>query len=623
MNLQPPPLAPDALAPDATPGTLLAQAEWSLYLNGVAAGELGRRVLDMTKDATDASHAAARALAWWHVAFAERRFGDPARGAEANERAREAFVRLGDERGALLCQEYDALNLRAEGRLDEALAVHLRILSRTDVERPPADLYIHHNARAITRKLLGDIDEMVRDFYRAQGAALQCASPGPQINALVNLGGCHVDLNNLDEAFALSTQAMDLAESAGSWVAFAVGALNAIQAVDGRADPSAGNAVLARLLARAPQLPPNLLEHDAPFVAMAHLAKGDLAGARAWLDRGATAGVGDGDGRTSYACVSARWLLATGDAEGARRVVEERLAEAEASQIRDLPHARMRLLQAAAEACERAGDAQAALGHLRASQALYETLASCGAQARLVSMQVAHESEAARAERDRARLAHEESERAREHLAALNRALEDRVAESTRLNAALHAKMAEAEALQRQLREQAAHDPLTGLYNRRFLTEVASSRLHLALRSRSPLWIVLVDIDHFKQVNDHHGHEVGDEVLVGFARLLGREVRRGDIACRFGGEEFLLLVDATDESSLRGLLGRLQRLFGAATFGPADKPLTGKTFSAGIARLGEDGEQLDALVRVADARMYRAKAAGRARVWGESDDRAA
>ena len=191
--------------------------------------------------------------------------------------------------------------------------------------------------------------------------------------------------------------------------------------------------------------------------------------------------------------------------------------------------------------------------------------------------------------------------------------------ESQRLNEALQQKIAEAEALQVQLRDQAVRDPLTGLYNRRFLAEASVARIELARRQATPIAIVLIDIDHFKQINDLHGHARGDEVLQQFAALLRDRMRRSDIICRFGGEEFVLLVDNCDDATLAEILDGLMKQFRGLRFGAGDDLLDDSTFSAGIAVLDVDGGDFESLVRVADARMYRAKAAGRARVC-RSDD---
>jgi len=244
---------------------------------------------------------------------------------------------------------------------------------------------------------------------------------------------------------------------------------------------------------------------------------------------------------------------------------------------------------------------------LREAQRLYETLVDRSARAGFIATQVAHETAIARDDRYRAREAQERAEVDRRRLATLNIALEERMRESQRLNVALQHKIAEAEALQEQLREQAVRDPLTGLYNRRFLNETSLARIQLARRQGTSIAIVLVDIDHFKQINDRYGHAVGDQVL-------RDRMRRSDIVCRFGGEEFVLLVDNFEPGALVDLLSVTMRQFRAMRFGVGDDLTDDCTFSAGVAWLGTDGDDFESLARVADLRMYRAKGAGRARI---------
>jgi len=179
-------------------------------------------------------------------------------------------------------------------------------------------------------------------------------------------------------------------------------------------------------------------------------------------------------------------------------------------------------------------------------------------------------------------------------------------------------QLAQIRILKTRLEEQAIRDPLTGLYNRRFLAEAAASRIELAHRNGTPLCIVLIDIDHFKQVNDEYGHEVGDQVLVAFARLLQQRLRRSDIVCRFGGEEFLLLVDPCAADAVQAILHDLLDQFRALAFGVGRDAFTGRTFSAGVAVLAEDADDFEALAKIADQRMYRAKSTGRARVCGRA-----
>ena len=610
------PLIPDLIGPDSSPTTdpvrLLQQAEWQLYIDSRRAGELGQAALDATRDQPTL---ALRGDAWFHVGLSRLRAGQIDAAVEANEFARASFAAHDDARGLLMCDQFDATHLHAQGRLQEALELHLRILARsTDVARRPTDLYICHNARAITRKLLGQHDYMLLDFYEALNAARSCESPGPHINALTNLGGSHTDLWNLTEAQRLSEEALDLAEAAGAWTAYAVAVFNLAQAYDGLGLVAPCAALLERIRRNEHRMAPGVLANNTSLMAIAHLCTGDLEGARAWLDRGVTAMFSDHDGKTDYARANATYLMATGRHEEARTVIQARIAETAALELKDAPYSRMRLLQVATDICERLGDTAAALRYLREAQALYETLVGRSSRAGFIATQVAHETALARDDRDRAREAQERAEVDRRRLATLNLALEERMRESQRLNDALQRKIAEAEALQEQLRDQAVRDPLTGLYNRRFLAETSVARIELARRQHTPIAIVLIDIDHFKRINDLHGHGRGDEVLQHFAALLRDRMRRSDIICRFGGEEFLLLADNCDEAVLTDILETIMRQFRAMRFGSGEDLLDDCTFSAGVAVLDADGDEFEALVRVADSRMYRAKAAGRARI---------
>lgn len=163
------------------------------------------------------------------------------------------------------------------------------------------------------------------------------------------------------------------------------------------------------------------------------------------------------------------------------------------------------------------------------------------------------------------------------------------------------------------LREQSLRDPLTGLFNRRYVAECQGTIASLATRRGTSVGVLMCDIDHFKAVNDVYGHDAGDLVLKTVAQTLLRELRRSDVLARFGGEEFLaILPDATPESI--GIAAeRLRR-------GVADcKIVVGgveirKTISIGVAVFPTDGESFSQCVKLADAALYAAKDSGRNRV---------
>ncbi len=182
--------------------------------------------------------------------------------------------------------------------------------------------------------------------------------------------------------------------------------------------------------------------------------------------------------------------------------------------------------------------------------------------------------------------------------------------ELTDLARELSRKSAELKRANETIRELANTDALTGVYTRRMFDEVLPRYVSLARRHVKPLSVLMLDIDHFKKVNDTHGHGRGDEVLRELGRLLTRSCRREDVACRYGGEEFLLLLPDTDVPAARLLAERLRERLATFSWTPGPSEVT---CSCGVAGL-QEGEVGAALVERADEALYEAKRAGRDRV---------
>lgn len=168
--------------------------------------------------------------------------------------------------------------------------------------------------------------------------------------------------------------------------------------------------------------------------------------------------------------------------------------------------------------------------------------------------------------------------------------------------------------------ENAAHDALTGLFNRRYFERRLREESAHARRHLRPFSLVMVDLDHFKLVNDTYGHEDGDRVLRHMAEVIQMQLREDDVACRYGGEEFVLLLRATTGMAARIVANRLR-----ANLANKPIPLGEKnepkhiTFSAGVAAADDrNGFNADDIVQRADQALYRAKRAGRNRVETES-----
>lgn len=175
-------------------------------------------------------------------------------------------------------------------------------------------------------------------------------------------------------------------------------------------------------------------------------------------------------------------------------------------------------------------------------------------------------------------------------------------------------KMAdELETLTAKLRKQANHDPLTGLFNRRYLDETLPRELARATRTGSPISMVMIDLDNFKEINDQHGHAVGDRILIEFGTVLSKKSRMGDVACRFGGDEFLVLLPgAKSKDAMNCVKHWIQRLEEIQVNSRGEKITA--SISAGIVqwKSGETPQEL--FVRV-DGALYNAKNAGRNNIY--------
>ncbi|MBL8517218.1 MAG: diguanylate cyclase [Betaproteobacteria bacterium] len=172
-----------------------------------------------------------------------------------------------------------------------------------------------------------------------------------------------------------------------------------------------------------------------------------------------------------------------------------------------------------------------------------------------------------------------------------------------------------------RFRDEATHDPLTGLVNRRYLDQALPSLIKLAQQSATPVAIAFIDLDRFKRVNDDFGHAMGDTVLRGFAEAALEQLRGSDIIGRYGGEEFVAAIIGCGPAAAEKRLDDLQHRVRHATFRCDGAELSGVTFTAGVAIYPEDGIELDQLMRRADERLYRAKEAGRQRVVADDTPR--
>jgi diguanylate cyclase (GGDEF)-like protein/PAS domain S-box-containing protein len=208
--------------------------------------------------------------------------------------------------------------------------------------------------------------------------------------------------------------------------------------------------------------------------------------------------------------------------------------------------------------------------------------------------------------------------RNQQHILRLNSELELRVRERTQqleLSIVdLRKALLDADGLRKELREQAIRDPLTGLYNRRFLEETLNHEVARASRAHSPLGVVMFDMDNFKRLNDTLGHETGDSVLRWVGNLLASLVRAQDVACRFGGDEFVVVLPETSVAGASLKANQLLRRLRALKADNPEMQLPQVEFSMGVAAYPTHGASGLELLRAADTALYLAKEQGGGRV---------
>ena len=581
------------MAEPAAPAVLLAQA-WELACVDPVRAAVPARLLAASSDTL-------APWGWWHLAFAEMRIGKLASGVAALTQAEHGFAASGDLRGQRFVREAQAIRLRREERAAEALALQAQIDSEMGGEQSSLDLYIAHSSRALTYRDLGRADDALRHLHAARDAAEASGNAGARITALGNLGSCHLELYNLDDAREMSLQAFSAALGAGSPHNLLAVTANLVLTHYALGEHRQAHAMAQFLTDHPDELPPDALERGRTAIALGHLAVGEVDEAVAWLERGEHCPVADREGVTLWTWLHMRCSLARGDAAAARALGERTLAERARLGLGDGPFDLMELHRALADACEGLGDTPAALACVRRAQSLYEQLVGRSARARRITLQVGCDLALAQRERDRAVDSRRAAEADRQRLADLNTALERQIAENR--------------SLQARLTEQALRDPLTGLHNRRFLFESAPGLFELARRQGSSLAVALLDLDHFKLLNDTYGHQTGDSVLQRFADVLVQALRKSDIVCRHGGEEFVVLMPDVGRETARAVLERV-----LDTFGQLPAELSGRrrvpscTFSAGISMFPSHGNTLEQLLSRADRALYRAKQHGRSRI---------
>lgn len=403
-------------------------------------------------------------------------------------------------------------------------------------------------------------EEELDCHLQAQRLYRQAGDAAGEVHGLCNLGGCYIDVGRHDEALTLHTEAAHMARALGN------------HPMEAHARNNCGESLHA--LGR-------LTEAEVEFQAAIEITRRIM----------------DSTSEAEYLRRLGMLLADRGRSEEARNTLHQAVILAEQAGARKgLAEGH----QALARVCADTGDFAAAYAHHQTFHQIERDVFSEESDRRTQTLLARREADAARQETAQHRQQNVELE-------AINYALQHADDENQRLLTELRAQ---AQVLERL----AAEDSLTGLPNRRSLDESMGRQFALAARQDSPLCVALLDVDHFKQVNDGFSHQVGDVVLTIVAGLIRRACRASDFVGRWGGEEFALVFPDTDAAGAQVVCEAVRAAIEAYPWAQM-QPGLAVTASLGVAAWGGVPTHERLLAR-ADARLYEAKHAGRNRVAG-------
>ncbi len=584
-----------------TPSTAalrLARKSWQLLYSDsqgcIAAAELA---FDRAVRRGDvAAQGWARLTRGFHLIW----YGTPQEAMADLGEAQRCFAAVPDRAGQLLAEVGLARCAWREGAFRSALQ---RVLPLRD----EGLRILRHDARGMLLATiagcyseLGESQQAFAYMYQALPEAGSGKSQGFDVVLYCNLAHELIQLGDYHQALSYVEEGLQRCAQLENARLFSVLSVNRVICLTNLDRPAEALPDLRRLLG-LPASRDGRGPMNAHFetLALAALRAGDLTLGADLVDRAVCtlAGTTVPDELATLRVAQAELLMARGRwAEAAEQLQPQADAPLAGASLR----VRCMHFHALAAAHERLGRPEPALGALRTWQKLHteRALQASGARYQAAALQtellrmkhVLHSVDARRRSTERAR------------------------AELESANQQLTSKIAEVQALQQALQQQATRDFLTGLFNRRHLDDVLPAMLAMAQRDRQPLSVVIIDLDHFKIVNDQLGHAAGDRLLSAFGALLGAHNRKSDVACRYGGEEFCLLMPRTSATAARRKTQALLKEWSLQCEAGA-QPLPGaRSFSAGVADSLFATGGVEALLKAADDMLLKAKRMGRNRV---------
>ncbi|WP_070311762.1 GGDEF domain-containing protein [Janthinobacterium sp. HH107] len=454
-------------------------------------------------------------------------------------------------------------------------------------------LYARLGVDALNR---GDTQDGPRNFLLALDIAERFGSPAHRVNSLSNLASSQHDLGNDEDAIPLLVEALDIIGTQKLKYQQTIVSANLAMCLLATGKPAEALALVepfyewpeedlavraflfciaahAAILLRQPEKALQLLLRAEDYARRGQDLEEQM---HAWLVRG---------------------KLDLHAGQTAQALASLTQAHSLLSWTRN-PFHQQQILRGLADINAQLGEWQTAYGFLQQFQAAYEASSKSARASRSLMRNLEKEMHSLKAERDKALELQAARESENVKLEHLNRELAHQI---------LHVN-----SLQDSLKEQAMRDHLTGLYNRRHFETCLNAILHEA-DADAPVAIAIIDLDFFKRVNDTYGHNFGDEVLIQFARLAEGQLRGSDMVCRYGGEEFCLLLREADSLIAAHKIDDIAARYRQLLIQQAPHSLTGCTFSAGIAEYPRHGAGRHELLMRADSALYAAKQAGRDR----------
>lgn len=545
----------------------LAQRAWRIqYMDSSKSITLARQALERARSAKDdEGHAWAMLTCGFHA----MRYATPAEGLGLLESARQLFDESGNRRGLIVATAGIARCWWIQGRHRESLDLLLPLRGEGLQVLAEAERGMLLNGIAGCYSMLGEPAQAFAYMYQAMRESSPARNHGFDVVLYCNLSHELLQLGDFEEGLTYAQQGIERCVHLRNPRLLSVLLLNRMACLIGLHRNGEALADVHRLL----EMPADVGGRGATNpgfeqMALTALRAGDLPMGATLIERAVASQKGDCRPDAWLELVIARSELSRlrGNPAVALQILEEAMP---------LPagrlslHVRCMYFEAQTDAFERSANAERALQALRAWQALHLERSRMASQARHQAMSLKTELMRLQRERDEIDAKRQSTEKARSELEATNQQLAQRILQ--------------VQALQNTLREQAVRDGLTGLFNRRHLSSVLPSMVALAKRNGWPLSVAIIDLDRFKSINDQYGHLVGDAVLRSFAELLLDHLRKSDIVCRYGGEEFCVLMPRTSLAQALRKLEALRKRWRAVRLEVYGQQLGQYTFSAGVA----------------------------------------